>query len=238
LYGSIFNKADAHIKIVKTLAKYNYGLSRTDLLNKAKISNSGGGSKILKDLTDVGYLDYMIPFGNRANSGKYILADFYSRFYVHFIANDKIQNWLTTSLSSVYKVWCGISFELLCHYHKNEIAQALGIAGVFADTSYLHIKNEDKKISAQIDMLITRADNAVNLCEIKFSSDVYKITHQEAEKIQRKISYLQTKLNKKQYIFPTIITTYGCAKNQHYLSIIYNQVLLEDLFLAINIIKT
>jgi uncharacterized protein len=237
LYHSIFNKADAHIKIVKTLAKYNYGLSRNELLKKAKIANSGGSTKILEELTAVGYVQYMIPFGNRSNNGKYILADFYSRFYLNFVENKKIKNWITASNSHQYKVWCGFAFEWLCHYHKDEITHALGIGGVYTNTSYLNIKGENNKINAQIDLLIERADDALNLCEIKFPNKEYKLSYTEAEKIRRKMFHLQTQIKKRQSVFPTMITTFGCTKNQHYLGVINNQVVLDDLFEPIKVIK-
>jgi uncharacterized protein len=237
LYHSIFNKADAHIKIVKTLAKHNYGLSRTELLKKAKLANSGGSTKILEELTAVGYVEYMIPLGNRANNGKYILADFYSKFYLSFVADGKINNWLTASNSNTYKVWCGFAFEWLCHYHKDEIAQALGISGVYTSTSYLHIKEDKNKMTAQIDLLIERADNALNLCEIKFSNREYKLNANEYEKIRKKLFYLKNKVERKKSVFPTMITTFGCTKNQYYLGLINNQVVLDDLFEAIKEVK-
>jgi uncharacterized protein len=237
LYHSIFNKADSHIKVVKTLAKHNYGLGRTELLKKAKLANSGGSTKILEELTAVGYIEYMIPLGNRANSGKYILSDFYSKFYLSFVADGKIANWITASNSNAYKVWCGFAFESLCHYHKEEVAQALGLSGVYTSTSYLSIKDDKNKITAQIDLLIQRADNAINLCEIKFSNSEYKLTSNEYEKIRKKMFYLKEKVEKRKSVFPTMITTFGCAKNQYYLGVINNQVVLDDIFEQIKEVK-
>lgn len=237
LYHSIFNKADAHVKIVKTLAKHQYGLSRTELLKKAKLSNSGGSTKILEELTAVGYVEYMIPIGNRANNGKYILADFYSKFYLSFAADGKITNWLSAHTSAAYKVWCGYAFEWLCHYHREEIAQALGISGVYRSTSYLAIKDTTNKISAQIDLIIERADNSINLCEIKFSNNEYKMSKDEYEKIRKKMFHLRNKIERRKSIFPTMITTFGCTKNQYYLGVINNQVVLDDIFEQIKEVK-
>jgi hypothetical protein len=186
LYNAIFYKPESHLKIVKTLAQHPYGMERTALLTQAKITNSGSATKILEELVVTGYLYYMVPYGNTANNGKYILADFYSRFYLNFINNRKISNWISQIDSHSYKTWCGLAFEWLCHAHIKEILKALGINGMQTHTSYLNIKDETGKMTAQIDMLIDRADNVLNICELKFSNDVYKLTKAEADNIRKK----------------------------------------------------
>ena len=132
--------------------------------------------------------------------------------------------------SNAYKTWCGLAFEWLCHLHKKEIVKALGIGGIQTIVSYLNIKDDAGKMTAQIDMLIDRADNALNLCEIKFSNDVYTLTKIEADTIRKKIYYLQGQLKRRKSIFPIMITTFGCEKNMHYLGLITNQLDMDCLF--------
>jgi hypothetical protein len=230
LYASIFNQPETHLKIVKTLAQYPHGMERNDLLKQSKVTNSGGATKVLDELVATGYLNYMIPLNKKSNGGKYILADFYSRFYLNFINNRKITNWLSQIDSSAYKTWCGLAFEWLCHYHRKEIVKALGISGIRTSTSYLNIKDETGKMTAQIDMLIDRADNAINLCEIKFSNDIYTLSKAEGDNIRKKMFYLQEQLKKRKSIFPIMITTFGCEKNMHYLGVITNQLDMSCLF--------
>ncbi len=230
LYKSVFQNPEGHLKIVKTLAKHTYGLERSDILKKTKLSNSGATTKILEELTDTGYVSHIIPYGKNSSGGKYVLADFYSRFYLNFINSKKITNWTTLINSSVYSTWCGITFEWLCHIHKKEIVKALGLSGINTYASYLNVKDENNKMVSQIDMLIERADNAMNLCEIKFSNDVYTLSKTEHDNIRRKVFYLQDKLTRRKSIFPTMITTFGCEKNMYYLGLITNQVSLESLF--------
>ena len=230
LYTSIFYKPEMHLQIVKTLVKHPYGMERTDLLKAAKIANSGNVTKVLEELIATGYVEYMIPYGKNANGGKYILADFYSRFYLSFIASRKISNWMSQMDSPAYKTWCGLAFEWLCHVHKQEILKALGINGIQTTTSYLNIKDETGKMTAQIDMLIDRADNAINLCEIKFSQDVYALNKAEADNMRKKITSLQGQLKRRKSIFPIMITTFGCEKNMHYLGLITNQLDMDSLY--------
>jgi hypothetical protein len=87
-------------------------------------------------------------------------------------------------------------------------------------------------MTAQIDMLIDRADNTLNLCEMKFSNDIYTLTKTEADAIRKKMFYLQGQLKRHKSIFPTMITTFGCEKNMHYLGLITNQLDLDSLFLV------
>jgi uncharacterized protein len=230
LYSAIFNKPDAHLKIVKTLAQHHYGLERGELLKKTKISNTGAASKVLDELVATGYLHYMIPFGKKHNGGKYILADFYSRFYLTFIDHQTSMNWMSAANSPAYYTWCGLAFEWLCHYHSMAVLKALGINGIRTSTSYLSIKDESGKMTAQIDLLIDRADHTINLCEIKFANDVYVMTKSEADAMRKKVSQLGAKLKRRKSIFPVMITTFGCEKNMYYLGQIYHEVTLDDLF--------
>jgi uncharacterized protein len=230
LYASIFFSPESHLKIVKALAQHPYGMERSELLKQAKITNSGGATKVLEELIATGYLQYVVPYGKNANNGKYVLADFYSRFYLNFISNRKISNWMSQFDSNTYKMWCGLAFEWLCHHHKKEIVKALGISGIQTTTSYLNIKDDTGKMTAQIDMLIERADNAISLCEIKFANDVYTLTKAEADNIRKKMFYLQGQLKRRKSIFPVMITTFGCDKNMHYLGLITNQLDMDSLF--------
>jgi len=55
--------------------------------------------------------------------------------------------------------------------HLNEIKAKLGISGVSSIGSLWYKSKEEK--GAQIDLIIERKDNIVNLCEAKFYSDCY-----------------------------------------------------------------
>lgn len=230
LYAAIFRSPEPHLRIVRTLAQHNYGLERIELLRRANIANSGTATKILEDLTATGYVKYQVPYGKKTNNGKYILADFYSRFYLNFIEKQKITDWTGLTESQAFKTWSGLAFEWLCHFHIAEILKGLGISGIQTKTSYLAIKDESGKMTAQIDLLIDRADNALNLCEIKFANDVYTLNKTEADAIRRKMTYLRQQLTRRKSIFPVMITPFGCEKNMHYLGLITNDLDLDILF--------
>lgn len=83
----------------------------------------------------------------------------------------------------------GISFELVCLRHHNQIKKALGIAGVGTSVSTWHCKPDEKEQipGAQIDMIIERADRIIHLCEMKFSEGVYHISQDYEKKLRERI---------------------------------------------------
>ena len=92
---------------------------------------------------------------------------------------------------------------------------------------YIPKTDED---GAQIDLLIDRQDNCINLCEIKFYNDVYEVTKKDVENLMTKRRVFQQKTGTKKTVFITMITIFGVKKNEHYLSIVQNQLTMDVLF--------
>jgi uncharacterized protein len=231
LYASIFDYPEAHIRIAKVLAQHPYGMEKTKLLKQAKVANSDAATKILEELVTNDYLEHIIPYGKKSNNGKYVLADFYSRFYLTFISPQKNANWMSEIDTPAYKTWSKSAFESLCHYHKLGILKGLGINGVRTQTSYFNIKDDNGKMIDQIDMLIDRADNVLSLCEIKFSNNIYTLSQTEFLNIRNKVWYLQGKLKRRKAIYPVMITPFGCEKNIQFLGLFNYQLDMDCLFL-------
>ena len=84
-------------------------------------------------------------------------------------------------------------------------------------------------IGSQIDMLIVRKDQVINLCEIKYSNSQYVIDKETDLKIKTKMNDFIKASKTKYAIMPTLITTYGLVDNA-YSSIINYVVCMEDLF--------
>ena len=83
--------------------------------------------------------------------------------------------------------------------------------------------------SAQMDMVIERADGIINLCEMKYTSGAYAITKDEAKKLQNRIQELSCLFPQKSVI-PVLITDSQAKKNEYYNQFIYNNITLKDLF--------
>ena len=84
-------------------------------------------------------------------------------------------------------------------------------------------------VGSQIDMLIVRKDQTINLCEIKCSNSEYIITKSVDTKIKNKINDFLLSTKSKYAIQPTLITTYGLVNNSYSGNISFI-VTMEDLF--------
>ena len=132
--------------------------------------------------------------------------------------------------SNIMKSWRGVAFEELCWQHIGQIKQALGIAGVGSTISAWSVKGTDETDGAQIDLVIARNDNVVNLCEMKFVGSEYVIDKEEEAKLRNRIETLKHTLSPKQTVHLTMVTTYGVAYGKHS-GVVQRQVTLDDLFL-------
>ena len=81
----------------------------------------------------------------------------------------------------------------------------------------------------QIDLIIERADNVVNLCEMKFYSEPFSVDSAYELKIRHRNNLVMNLIPKKKTLRNTLVTTYGIKKNEHS-GIFTNVVTLDDLF--------
>ena len=63
--------------------------------------------------------------------------------------------------------------------------------------------------------VIDRPDNAINLCEIKFTNKEFVITKKYAQKLKYKIELSKEKTKTRKTIFFAFITPYGIKKNDY-----------------------
>ena len=84
-------------------------------------------------------------------------------------------------------------------------------------------------MGAQIDLVIERKDNIVNLCEIKFYGNDFSISKDYHKIMLNKQELLSKEISKKMIIHSTLITTYGLKYNE-YSSDFDNVITMDDLF--------
>ena len=91
-------------------------------------------------------------------------------------------------------------------------------------------QEKGKKHGAQIDLLIDRDDNVINLCEIKFYNTQYSIDKKYATEIINKVNEFTATTNTRKSIFVTFITTFGLKENKYSQQIVQNKLTIDDLF--------
>jgi len=97
--------------------------------------------------------------------------------------------------------------------HVEQIKHALGISGI--RTEYYSWRSKNSIPAAQIDLIIERADDIVNLCGIKYSRGKYTIDGIEEEKLRNRITDFEQETRLRKAVQLTMITTYGLQTNVH-----------------------
>ena len=115
--------------------------------------------------------------------------------------------------------------------HVDQIKFKLGISGVLTEVNSWYCKSDPDNgiFGSQINMLIARKDQVINLCEMKYSQSEYTITEKVDRSIRNKISDLRVVSGTKYAIYPTLITTYGLVENS-YSQELQSVVTMDDLF--------
>ena len=233
LYNALFNKPDQYIRIIEALSKVSQGITRDELCKRSGIAPSGNLSRKLEELEDSGFIRKYIPFGYQKRNCLYQLMDNYTLFYFKFIKSKSYDEnyWKSKVNSPEISAWSGVAFERVCLEHILQIKRALGISGVFTEVNAWQCNPDpDQGIhGSQIDLLIVRKDQIINLCEMKYSeTDFYAdAAFDRAQKI--KISDFQKKTATKYAVHPTLITTYGLTNNA-YSGEIQSVITADELF--------
>jgi uncharacterized protein len=231
LYASLFRYANNYIAVVEALSKKNIGLTRNALLKLAKLSNGGGSTKVLEELEQCSFIRKYIPYGRKTKDALYQLTDFYTLFYFNFIHNKKTNKdnyWVTTADSPKGKSWAGYAFEQICATHLPQLKKELGINGIQTDVASWRSKNATSNV--QIDLIIDRNDQSINICEIKFSINTFIIDKKYAENLRNKIGTFKEQTKTRKSVFLTFITTYGVAINSYATQLVTNNITMDAMF--------
>ena len=224
LFSSLFDKYERHLAIIEALAASHYGLSVEQLLEKTRAHSGGGFSALLTELLESGFLTFLPQLNNKKKAGRFLLTDEFTLFYLKWVRSWENQiadldgYWHRQSNTQSFRAWAGYAFETLCVKNIAHIKEQLGIAGITAKVSQWH-DNE-----AQIDLVIDRADNCINLCELKFYNAEYVVGAKEAAELLRKKTRFLASTGTKKALFVTLITANGAARNQHYVDTIDSHV--------------
>ena len=218
--------------IIEAVFTKNRGLTRQELLKKTGILNSGEFSNYLKALISGGFIIKYCSFGESKRDEFYKLIDPFCIFYLRFVKetlSGKKVSWTNICDSAMVRSWSGYAYENVCFNHVKQIKNALGISGVSTMESLWSKKGNEDTDGTQIDMIIERKDNIVNMCEIKFYSDLYVGSKNSHFDLVRKNKVLSEFIKKKEIIHNTLITTYGLKDNEYRFDYT-NVITLDDLF--------
>lgn len=232
LYKSLFKSPDIYIEIVTTLGKKKAGMTREEIIESGNITNNGALSKALEELEYCGFVRKYNNYGKKSKQASYQLIDNYTLFYFKFIQNNENNDehfWSASIDSQMHRVWSGLAFERICMTHIPQIKAKLGISGVLSNVYAWRKDGNEYESGTQIDLLIDRNDQVINLCEMKYSMSEYTITADYELRLRQKKSTFIEHTQTRKAVHLTMVTTYGVKRNT-YSDIIQNEVTLQDLF--------
>lgn len=243
LYKSLFKKASNHLAVINALGLSGKGLSRLELIEKAKMTNNGNFSTLLKELEVCEFIRSYSPFGKEKKDKVYQLIDQFSLFHLHFMKDHGSFSkdfWLQTIGTNAYKTWCGYAFEIVCLHHIEQIVDGLGIGGIintpcswsYRPSSAVKDNDEydnDLRTGAQIDLLIDRSDKTITICEMKYSDAEYLIDKAYDKRVQDRLRTFKKVTKTAKSLQMAYITPHGLYNNM-YSRNVRKQITAEHLF--------
>ena len=164
----------------------------------------------------------------KAKSGFYFqLIDPFMMFSFKFLENREHNDWMKYINSPSYYAWAGNAFELVVLLHTDQLKQTLGIAGV--ESNEYAWRSEKTKPGAQVDLLIDRKDGVINLCEAKYTREVFEIDAKYSDVLNHKVSAFIDENGCRSAVHLTLISVAG-VKNNEYRHIVDNEISTEDLY--------
>ena len=231
LFNSIFDHAEESMDIIRTLGTRHAGYTRQEISEKTGINPNGEFTKMLKALIGSDFITKYVPFGASLREEHYKLTDSFCWFWLHFKESKQIHQedyWHHHLRELEITAWRGIAFEEVCLQHIRQIKQALQIGAVSSTESAYIAKNDGQAEGMQIDIVINRNDDVVNLCELKYSKNPYVVTPSYAHHLTARLETTETSIKNKTFLL-TYIGSSPLAENE-YSDVFSCQVTLDDLF--------
>ena len=213
LFKSLFKKAENHEKVIQEMIKVKKGVRRSDLAGQSGISNGEGLTNTLRELEQCGFIRKYDNLTTEKRNCFYQITDPFVIFYMNFVKNNKIKSWESLVRKPEYYAWRGNAFEIVCLNHIAQIKGTLGISGV--ESMEYSWRSKKKKGGAQIDLLIDRRDDIINICEMKCTDKEFIITDEYRKELQNKVDTFIEEVNPKKSVHVTLISSNGIKRNEY-----------------------
>ena len=177
IFRSLFKNSKVYRSVVELLATKRHGMERKEILQAMKMDDGGMLTEVLDNLCKCDFIRRYAAFGKKEQGQIFQLIDLFSLFHLQFVEKSNGQDtrfWSNMQDNPRRQAWQGYAFEQVCLHHVPQIKQKLGITGVLSEVcswackSFVD-KNGTEHKGTQIDLVIDRRDETVNLCEAKFS---------------------------------------------------------------------
>lgn len=234
LFTSLFGAGSDHVGVIRALANKRRGLQADEIQKLADIRSGGTFTLLMDELERSGFVLSMPETGKRRRDRWYRLVDEFSLFHLTWMekasrTKSEQGSWLRLQKSGAHNAWAGYAFENFCFRHTDALIRALRLDVVYDSISTWSIRGGGKS-GAQIDLVIDRRDNTINLCELKFARDIYSVTPAYARSLNHKRERFREATKTRKQLFTTLVTTHGAKKAGAYFDAVDGQVTLDDFF--------
>ncbi len=233
LFESLFEDAQSYIKLIRIIAGKREGVSRAEI---GQFNQSGGWlTGRLKELVETGFIHEYLPIGHAKRGKYYRLTDEFCLFYLYWVEGRKPtsapQNyWVNKQRTPQYRAWSGYTFETICLSHAHQVLAALAIQAAVEISSWRYIPKKKTEKGAQIDLVIDRDDDAITLCEIKYTDKPFVVDKDYAEILKNKIAVFKQKTKTEKHILLALITSSGVRETAYLKNLVSKVVTLKELF--------
>jgi uncharacterized protein len=224
VFKSLFDQGSYHEKIIDSLSKGpKMGLTRDEILKDLDVVSGGQITNSMDELIESGFVEKYQSIRSRRKTTLYRIFDEFCLFHLQFISKFKGSSWSQLYKKQEYLSWCGYAFEIICYKHIKNVKREMLIDQINSK-NYGWSNNK-----AQVDLVIDRDDNIVNLCEIKFYNSEFNIDADYATKLRNKESQFKTETGTRKGVNTVMITTWG-IKGKNSIGLVTHNLKMECLF--------
>lgn len=225
VFKSLFVENSYHQKIMDALSQgTKMGATRDEILQVLGISSGGRFTDSLNELMQSGFVLKYDAYKDNTKTTLYRIYDELCLFHLQFMMPFRGSKWPQIFQKQEYKSWCGYTFETICLKHSQEIKKALKCDQIVSKNYSWH------NAKAQVDLVIDRDDDVVNLCEIKFYNDEYSMDAGYLERLRHKERQFKSATKTRKSIYTSMISTWGAKMNQYSKAILSSNLTMHCLF--------
>lgn len=224
VFKSLFEEGSYHEQIIRALSQGpKKGMLRDEVLKNQGLSSGGQFTKSMDELIESGFVEKYQSYRENRKTTLYRIFDEFCLFHLQFMLPFKGNPWTQLYTKREYETWSGYAFEMVCHKHIDSIRKGLKCDQI-SSRNYSWSNSK-----AQIDLVIDRNDNTINLCEIKFCNDTCTIDANYADSLRNKETQFRTQTGTRKGINTVMITTWGTT-GTHAVGLVTNSLGKECLF--------
>ncbi len=228
LFRSLFRNSEKHIAVIREIGSKKNGVLRGELLNNKHLPDGETLTRVLRELEQCGFIRKYTDYTTNGRGFIYQMTDPFLLFALKFLSSGKTKAWIDYMKSPSYNAWKGNAFELICLNHISQIKKALGISGI--STMEYAWRSKKSSPGVQIDLLIDRKDDIINLCEMKYSDNEFAINSPYEKELRNKEEVFRLESKTRKAVHITMVTSNGLKHNSHW-QIVMHEITAADLFM-------